>query len=279
MFELAQLEQLLAFAKHETLSGAAEELLISQPALSRSMQRLESEIGAPLFDRKKNKIFLNDNGIMAVEFAEKIMFDVHNMPERIREYDRSKRTVYIGSCAPAPMWELTHQLTGLFPELTISTELKGSNDILRGFTDGIYNIAITAEPVNDKNVLCYEYMHEQLMLSLPPAHPLAMYKEISFSQIDGETMLLFSDIGFWHDVCAEKMPETEFIVQSERDTFKSLVKMSALPSFTSNIVTDDNEANRIVVPITDKEANPTFYISIKKKDKTRFEKLIEGLSF
>lgn len=278
MFELAQLEQLLAFAKHETLSGAAEELLISQPALSRSMQRLENEIGAPLFDRKKNKIFLNDNGRMAVEFAEKIMFDVHNMPEMIREYDRSKRTVYIGSCAPAPMWELTHQLTGLFPELTISTELKGSEDILRGFDDGTYNIAITAEPVKDKDILCCEYMTEHLMLSLPPAHPLAMYKEVSFSQIDGETMLLFSDIGFWHDVCAGKMPETEFIVQSERAAFKSLVKMSALPSFTSNIVIDDNEANRIVVPITDKEANPTFYISIKKKEKARFEKLIEELS-
>lgn len=278
MFELAQLEQLLAFAKHETLSGAAEELLISQPALSRSMQRLESEIGAPLFDRKKNKIFLNDNGKMAVEFAEKIMFDVHNMPERIREYDRSKRTIYIGSCAPAPMWELSQQITGLFPELTISTELKGSEDILRGFTDGIYNIVITAEPVSDKDILCYEYMHEQLMLSLPPAHPLAMYKEVSFSQIDGETMLLFADIGFWHDVCAEKLPETEFIVQSERAAFKSLVQMSALPSFTSDIVIDTHEANRVIVPITDKEANPTFYISIKKKDKLRFEKLIEALS-
>lgn len=278
MFELVQLEQLLAFAKHGTLSGAAEELLISQPALSRSMQRLESEIGAPLFDRKKNKVFLNDNGRMAVEFAEKIMFDVHNMPEHIREYDRSKRTVYIGSCAPAPMWELMQQLTGLFPELTISTELKGSGDILRGFTDGTYNIAITAEPVNDKNILCYEYCKEQLMLSLPPAHPLAMYKEVSFSQIDGETMLLYSDIGFWHEVNAKMLPNTDFIMQSERDTFMSLVKMSALPSFTSDMVTSEQESNRVIVPIKDKEANPTFYIIIKKQDKQRFEKLIEELS-
>lgn len=278
MFELSQLEQLLAFAKHETLSGAAQELLISQPALSRSMQRLESEIGAPLFDRKKNKIFLNDNGKLAVEFAEKIMFDVRNMPERIREYDRGKRTVYIGSCAPAPMWRISHELSEIYTNLTISTELKSSSDIMQGFYGDMYNIAITAEPVKDGDILCYEYFTEHLMLSLPPAHPLAMYKEVSFSQIDGETMLLFSDIGFWHDVCGEKLPETEFIIQSERDAFKSLVKASALPSFTSDVVIDDNEANRIVVPITDKEANPTFYISIKKKDKSRFEKLVGILS-
>ena len=87
MFELAQLEQLLAFAKHKTLSKAAEEMHLSQPALTRSMQRLEEDIGVPLFERKKNKLSLNENGKLAVEFAEKIIFDVHTMPVRLREFD------------------------------------------------------------------------------------------------------------------------------------------------------------------------------------------------
>ena len=47
--ELYQLEQLLAFNKYQTLSKAAEELLLSQPALSRSMQRLESDLGGEPF--------------------------------------------------------------------------------------------------------------------------------------------------------------------------------------------------------------------------------------
>ena len=71
MFELYQLEQLLAVAKCGTLSNAAEQLHISQPALSRSMQRLENEIQVPLFIRRKNKIELNENGKLAVEYAKK----------------------------------------------------------------------------------------------------------------------------------------------------------------------------------------------------------------
>ena len=54
VFEIYQLEQLLAFAEYGTLSGAAERLHLSQPALSRSMQRLETELQVPLFDRQKN---------------------------------------------------------------------------------------------------------------------------------------------------------------------------------------------------------------------------------
>ena len=53
MVELEQLKQLIAFVKYGTLSKAAEKLYISQPALSRSIQKLEKTLGVELFDRKK----------------------------------------------------------------------------------------------------------------------------------------------------------------------------------------------------------------------------------
>ena len=58
MFELYQLTQLIAIAECGTMSGAAGQLHLSQPALSRSMQKLEEELQVTLFDRKKNKIAL-----------------------------------------------------------------------------------------------------------------------------------------------------------------------------------------------------------------------------
>lgn len=58
MFELNQMEQLIMVAECGTLAGAAKKLHLSQPALSRSMQKLEEELQVPLFNRKKNKIQL-----------------------------------------------------------------------------------------------------------------------------------------------------------------------------------------------------------------------------
>lgn len=73
MIEFNQLEHLVSIAKNKTISKAAEELLISQPGLTRSMQRLEDDLGLSLFNRKKNKIELNENGKLAVEFAQKLL--------------------------------------------------------------------------------------------------------------------------------------------------------------------------------------------------------------
>lgn len=69
MPELNQLQQLLCIAKHGNLSRAAQELHLFQPALSRSMQRLESELQMELFDRQKNKIAFNPTGELAIEYA------------------------------------------------------------------------------------------------------------------------------------------------------------------------------------------------------------------
>ena len=84
MMELYLLEQLIAFSRQGTLSGAAEKLHISQPALSQSMKKLEESLGVSLFERSKNKIALNENGIMAVQLGEKLLEQSREMEERLR---------------------------------------------------------------------------------------------------------------------------------------------------------------------------------------------------
>lgn len=97
MIEFYQLEQLLTIAKVGTISKAAEVLLISQPALTRSIQRLEDELGVQLFDRKKNKVELNANGKLAVELFEKLLNDKEKIVNTLQAYNRSQYEVKIGS--------------------------------------------------------------------------------------------------------------------------------------------------------------------------------------
>ena len=125
MIEIHLLEQLVAFADCGTLSGAAEKLHISQPALSRSMQRLEEELGVTLFERQRSRLTLNDMGELAVRYARNLLLQENAMIQQIREADRKKRTISVGSCAPVLIPDSVSLLSRLFEGMTISTELTG----------------------------------------------------------------------------------------------------------------------------------------------------------
>lgn len=269
MFELYQLEQLLIVADCGTLSGAAEQLHLSQSALSRSMQRLENEIQVPLFIRHKNKIELNENGKLAVEYARKILDQTGDMVNSIRDYDRKRRTIFVGSCAPAPLWNLIPALSDLYPDMTISSEIRDSEVLLQGLQDGTYQTILLPFSVEEKGIFCVKYKEEHLLFSLPPAHPLSGSSGLYLKDLNGESMLLRPQLGFWEHIINEKMQNTHFIVQKDTD-FDELVKASALPTFNSDLVIqrEGKVPNRITIPILDEEVNVTYYCCYASKVKS-----------
>ena len=215
VFEIYQLEQLLAFAECGTLSGAAERLHLSQPALSRSMQRLEAELQVPLFDRQKNKIAFNENGRMAAEYARQVLDKCQDMISRVQAFDRSQRTILIGSCAPMPLWEIPPALSDLYPDRTISSEMRENDLLLQGLRDDVYQLIILPYPVEEPGISCVKYGEEHLYFSLPPAHPLSGSKGLYMRDLNGETMLLRNRLGFWRELTLRKMPDTRFLEQED----------------------------------------------------------------
>ena len=278
MFELYQLEQLLAVAACGTLSNAAEQLHISQPALSRSMQRLEAELQVSLFARQKNKIELNENGRMAVDYARKIMEQTQDMISRIQAFDRSQRTILFGACAPAPLWEIPALLSDLYPEMTISSEIRENDVLLQGLRDDVYQLIVLPFPVDEPGMICAKYGEEHLFFSLPPAHPLSGSKALYMKDLNGETMLLRNRLGFWRELTVRKMPDTRFLEQ-EDVAFDELVKFSALPSFATDVVLnrEGNHVNRVNIPILDEEANVSYYCLCKPGGRTDLSGFIKSI--
>ena len=120
MFELSQLQQLIAVAEEGTLSAAAEKLHISQPALSRSMQKLEEHFDAPLFSRTKNRMTLNDTGVCAVQGARRVVEAAQSFDDSVHEKIRSLTRLVLASSAPAPLWQLMPEVSMDAPGMTLS---------------------------------------------------------------------------------------------------------------------------------------------------------------
>ena len=123
MIEMYVLNELASFAKYGTLTAVAEKLNVSQPALSRSMKKLEDDLGVKLFERTKNKIVLNENGKNAAALAKKIVDAELDFEKKVVDYEMKHRVLKFGSIAPMPITELTPILSQIFMGMTIKSEL------------------------------------------------------------------------------------------------------------------------------------------------------------
>ncbi len=276
MIELLQLEQLAAFAEHGTLSKAAEKLHMSQPTLTRAMQKLESEFGVLLFSRTKNKLEFNDNGKLAADYAKKILEQTDDMINIVRGFDRKHHTLCFGCCAPMPMLTLLQNAAHFYSDMAVSAELKDNETLLKGLQDGTYHIIILPYQLEQKEFICKEYGTETLYFALLPEHKFADSKGIFMKDLDGENMLLYSEIGFWYDLTVKKMPHSRFLVQNDRFAFDELVQASVLPSFVTDIAIQQygSPNNRKIVTILDREAKANYYAVCLKTSNHKIQQLI-----
>lgn len=279
MIELYELRQFVAFAETGTLSEAAEILHLSQPALSRNMKKLEEDLGLTLFERKKNRLELNENGNYVLEMANKLLDDADSLAAKARDFDRRNRTITLGICAPAPIWRLAPLITNIFPHMSLQTEMEQDNRLLTALENNVYQLVVTHVKPDGEQYFWKECMKETLMFALPKGHRYARRKSLSFSEMNGENMLLMPDIGFWDFVTTDRMPDSRFLTQSDRFSFNELLQASSLPAFTSDLAEKYAEipSDRVNVPISDKDSSVTYYLVCKAEKKKGFSSLFSAL--
>ena len=273
MFELSQLLYFVTIVEQGTISKAAEVLLISQPALTRSLKKLEEELEVELFDRTKNKVILNENGQLAYQHAKKILEMTSVMKNELIVLNKATSTISIGSLAPAPIWALSYLLKGKYPEIKIEEDIENKDSyLIDGLKNDQYTLIVLNYPYHNKDYQSIELFEEDLYLSLPPAHPLALFDQVSFNDLNGESILLLSRIGFWNEICLTYIPDSHLLVQNDETVFNEIVRSSALPHFRTNITLMRNDSNnRINIPISDEAAKMKYYAVFHNNKKKLFQ--------
>lgn len=281
MIDLYLLEALVTFEKEGTLSAASEQLHISQPALSRAMQKLEEETGVPLFERSRNRLALNSTGKLCAQYAKKVLQAHDEMMEAVTAYDRSLRTLSIGFCAPSPEMDMIRILHTLYPETEITTGIDSEENLYEGLLNHTYHMIVLSYPVYEEGLKCMPCGKEQLYFSLTPDHRLAKSEKLGvrFSDMDGETMIMAQEIGIWKHIKEEMMPHTTLIRQMDMESLNTLINTSSLPGFATDYTIRafrrQQNPNRVFVPVNDPEATVHFYCIFRKENAQRLEKWIE----
>lgn len=281
MVEIYLLEQLDAFSRCGTLSAAAEELHVTQPALTRSMKKLESELGVPLFDRGGRKIAFNATGRLAAELARRVLEDDRELVRRVRALDRSLRSIAFGSCAPWPILGTARLLNMHFPGMTISSEVRASDrELLDGLRDHGYQLVALHAMPDARDLFCQRFDEENMTLSVKTSHPLASRASVSLADLAGESILAWGNVSFWNELLRERLGATaNLLFQSDFDTLDELIQKTDFPAFSSDRMADAGYRgdDRVDIPVDGPDAHAIYYMACLDAEKERYASFFNSL--
>lgn len=280
MVENYLLEQFIGFVESGTLLKASEKLHISQPSLTRSMQKLEEEFGVSLFQRDNRRISLNETGKIAYEYAKKTLEANRQMIESVQTFDRSLRTISIGTCTPFPINELLPLLEERFIGKSFMYEIVDTDEkLIEGLKNHLYDLVILHKISKDKNIFCQRYLDEQLYISISDKDPHSKKKSLTFEDLKGLRILISGSVGFWMKLCEEKLDKSDLLVQNSSDALDELVDASSLPVFNSDqMIRNGYEVpGRVSIPVCDKECSVTYYVASLNSNKTKYDSLFNAI--
>lgn len=274
--ELEQLRQLVAIAETGTLQSAAEQLHLSQSALSRSLRRLEDDLGQELFDRTRNSMSINAAGRLALDHARLILAEERRLRDDFDVLSKRERTVRVASVAPAPTWRLSSIILEQNPTEILEPDIVSEKEAVARLVNGACDLAVTAQEVSLPTVASARFMREDLYANVPVGHVLHDRDELSFAELDGLTFLVYGGIGYWHEVHERMLPFAQFVTQPDRIIFLQQVRTSGLLTFTTNAPENTSgHESRKAIPIVDDEAHVTFWLSMRKDAPERLRALFD----
>ncbi len=184
-FDFQQLANFLAVAKAKNFTKAAADAGISQPAISRSIQKLESTVGEPLFERRPRGLKLTELGEFLLVRATQIRDLVEDTFAELDEASNRMqiRLAVIPTIAPYLLPTLLKQFGRRHPEIKIQVQEETTQNIIQLCKDGEIDVAIVALPINEKYLEVEALFEDELILVIPKGHALDKKKAIHLKDI------------------------------------------------------------------------------------------------
>lgn len=173
--------RLLSFTK------AADELHMTQPAVTFQVRQLEEQFNTRLFDRTHNRISLTDAGHRVFESAGKIFQLYAEMDNAVRELTGDISGVLILGASTTIAEYMLPVLLGdfkeKFPEVIIRLKVANTDGIVSQVENNMIDLGVVEAPVSNKNLVVEKCRVDEMVLIVPPNHELAKNDTVSLSEI------------------------------------------------------------------------------------------------
>ena len=191
-FTLRQLRLFEAVARNASYTRAAEEMHLTQPAVSTQVKQLEEDVGMALFEHMGRKIFLTEAGREMYQFSRSIaqkFDDISMVLDEMKGVKHGVLNISVTSTAkyfaPYLLAEFCRQHAGI----TVNLDVTNRATLLRQLADNLPDMAIMGTPPTGLDLEADSFMSNPLVVIAPPSHPLAQAGRISLHRLMQEPFI------------------------------------------------------------------------------------------
>lgn len=174
-------------AKLLSFTKAAEELHMTQPAVTFQVRQLEEQFNTRLFDRTHNRISLTEAGHRVYESAEKIFELYAEMDNSVRELTGDiSGVLIIGASTTIAEYMLPFLLGDFkqsYPDIVVRLKVANSDGIVNMVENNTIDLGVVEAPVNNKNLVVDKCRTDRLVLIVAPGHELAKEERVPITRL------------------------------------------------------------------------------------------------
>lgn len=190
---LRQLRVFEAVARHLSYTRAAQELYLTQPAVSMQIKQLEDSVGLPLFDQLGKRIFLTEAGREMCHYSRAVaeqLNEAEAVLQELKGVKRGKLNISVASTANYFAPQLLAIFSRRFSDVTVSLDVTNRETLLRQLATNEKDLVIMGLPPDGQQLVAEPFMDNPLVVIAPPDHPLTRKRKIPLTALQKETFLV-----------------------------------------------------------------------------------------
>lgn len=201
--DISAFHSFLTLARLGHMTKAAAELHLTQPAVSAQLAKLEDEVGHKLFDRSPKGMVLTSAGELYLRHVEESLRWLDRGQEALDELAGMRRgSLAVGGGATATTYllpKILGQFHARFPEIQMFIREQGTQGVIDAVWSGELDLGVVTLPLGASRVSTTEvsrlhvepWTEDELVLLLPPGHPLSAQQSFGWEDLDGVPLVLF----------------------------------------------------------------------------------------
>jgi LysR family transcriptional regulator, transcription activator of glutamate synthase operon len=182
--ELLQLRYFRTVARIQHMTKAAQELCIAQPALSKTISRLEEDVGVPLFDRHGGRIRLNTFGKTFLDKVEKALALLDEGRKEVSELAGLEQgSIHLATSTLDRLSDALGEFLALHPEVNFRITQASVEEMKDLVEAGEVDICFTPLPIDRPDISAVSVLKEDVYLAVPQGHRFSGRKSIRLNEL------------------------------------------------------------------------------------------------